>query len=318
MRAHRAISKPMTFDHQSRAQPCLVGRFAPSPTGELHFGSLVAAVGSYLDVRSQGGRWLIRIEDLDPPREVDGAAQRQLETLRQFGFVSDQPPIYQSSSRRRHEAAINQLLDQGFAFYCACSRKQLPDSGVYPGTCRNGIPPGKQARSIRFRTDDCIVQFKDRLRGDQHQSPSTQSGDFIIRRGDGLIAYQLAVVVDDADSCVTHVVRGADLIESTGRQILLQRALGLPTPSYLHLPLVVDANGRKLSKSDHADPVAAMDRIDALRLALSVLGHQPSADLRSTPSLWAWAIANWDAGRIPRGPVTVQGGRVERYTPNDN
>lgn len=291
------------------------GRFAPSPTGELHFGSLVAAVGSYLDARSKGGRWLVRIEDLDPPREVAGAAERQIATLRQFGFVPDEPPALQSRSRELHEAAIKRLLDHGHAFPCACSRKQLPDSGVYPGTCRNGLPPGTRARSVRFRTDGRIVEFNDRRFGPQRQAPSTQSGDFIIRRGDGLIAYQLAVVMDDAASGVTDVVRGADLLDSTGRQILLQQALGLPTPSYLHLPLVVDANGRKLSKTDDADPVASMDRIEALRLSFAVLGHQPPVALTTIDALWHWAMRNWDVNRIPSGPVTVQEGRIERYTP---
>jgi glutamyl-Q tRNA(Asp) synthetase len=306
----------MVRDKHSEIRQGPTGRFAPSPTGELHFGSLVAAVGSYLDIRSRGGRWLVRIEDLDPPREVAGAAERQIATLDHFGLVPDAPPVFQSQSHKLHETALKQLLDHGRAFPCACSRKQLPASGIYPGTCRHGLPPGKQAKSVRFRTDEQIVEFNDRLFGPQRQSPSTQSGDFIIRRGDGLIAYQLAVVVDDAASGVTDVVRGADLLDSTGRQILLQQALGLPTPTYLHLPLVVDANGRKLSKSDDDDPVASMNPVDALRLCLAVLGHQPPEVLMTIDALWHWALRNWNADRIPSGPVTVQDDRIERYTPS--
>jgi glutamyl-Q tRNA(Asp) synthetase len=305
----------MVSSKQTRLHSRPTGRFAPSPTGELHFGSLVAAVGSYLDARASKGRWLVRIEDLDPPREVAGAAERQIETLARFGLVPDESPSFQSRSRPNHELAIEQLLDLGFAFPCACSRKQLPDSGIYPGTCRNGIAAKKQARSVRFRTNDDVVEFEDRLLGSQRQTPRTQTGDFIIRRGDGLIAYQLAVVVDDADCGVTDVVRGADLLDSTGRQILLQRALGLPTPRYLHLPVVVDANGRKLSKSDSDDPVASMDPVNALRLALTVLGHRPPAELNTIDALHPWALQSWDIARIPKEPVTVQEGRVERYTP---
>ncbi|MFP4276310.1 MAG: tRNA glutamyl-Q(34) synthetase GluQRS, partial [Wenzhouxiangella sp.] len=291
-----------------------VGRFAPSPTGELHFGSLVAAVGSYLDARSRGGQWLVRIEDIDPPREVAGAAEGQLAVLAAFGMQPDQPVVYQRRLGAGHEKAIRHLVDAGRAFPCACSRKQLPADGIYPGTCRHGIPDGRPGRSIRFRVDDGGVVFHDRLQGEQHQVPARQCGDFIIRRGDGLIAYQLAVVVDDAAAGVTDVVRGADLLDSTARQILLQRALDLPTPRYLHLPVVVDINGRKLSKSQADDPVAAQPPVQALALALRVLGHAPPERCDQIAPLWHWALAHWDPERIPRGPVVVQQGRIESYT----
>jgi len=290
------------------------GRFAPSPTGELHFGSLVAAVASFLDIRSRNGRWLVRVEDLDPPREVEGAAERQLAALKRFGMVPDEPPVYQSRRRLQHDAALADLLDRQLAFPCACTRKQLPDSGVYPGTCRKGLPRGQTARSIRFKTDEGPVTFHDAVFGHQSQLPAQQTGDFIIRRGDGLIAYQLAVVVDDADAGITDIVRGSDLLESTGRQILLQRALRLPTPNYIHLPLMVDVNGRKLSKSDSDDPVARMGPRQTLGMALSALGHPPPKNQQDLDSIWSWSLENWDRNRIPRAPVVVQAGRIEGYT----
>ena len=294
-----------------------LGRFAPSPTGELHFGSLVAAVGSYLQARSRAGGWIIRIEDLDPPREKPGAAQSQLATLRRFGMISDRPVEYQSSLRSRHEAAVRNLLEARLAFLCACSRSQLPANGVYPGTCRSGIRAGQRARAVRFQVPDTEIEFFDLLRGIQRQSPARQCGDFIIRRADDLIAYQLAVVVDDAQAGVTEVVRGVDLIDSTARQILLQRALGLAQPCYLHLPLIIDAHGRKLSKSSGDDPVSRYRPADALRLALRALGHEPPAATQSLETQWAWARGAWQIERIPQGPIAidVQSPGREVYTP---
>lgn len=291
-----------------------VGRFAPSPTGDLHFGSLLAAVGSFLDARSRGGRWMVRIEDIDPPREVAGAAERQLSLLAHFGMIPDQPPTYQSHSLDRHEAAIARLLDLGKAYPCGCTRRDIGSDGIYPGTCRHAIPPGRRPRSVRFAVGGDSVIFQDRVLGRQIQKPAQQSGDFIIRRSDGLVAYQLAVVVDDAAAGVTDVVRGADLLDSTGRQIMLQRALGLPTPRYLHLPLVVDVSGRKLSKSRSADPVAARPAPAALALALSALGHHPPKRCTRLDSLWDWAFEHWNPQRIPQGLVSVQEDRIESYT----
>ena len=282
-----------------------IGRFAPSPTGDLHFGSLVAAVGSFLQARSNQGLWLVRIEDLDPPREVAGAAERQIAALARFGLHPDRPVCRQSLFRPRHDEAIARLLAMGRAFACACTRSDLPTDGVYPGTCRGGIPAGRDARSIRFRVDETSIDFDDSVQGPQRQHPLSQCGDFIIRRADGLIAYQLAVVVDDAAVGVTEVVRGADLIDSTGRQIQLHQALGLRVPRYLHLPLVVDESGRKLSKSDGDDPVHRHDPSTALRLALRALGHEPPARATSLASQWAWALDNWQPGAVPAGPVAI-------------
>jgi len=313
MRAVESNSKMCGREHESRA--CnTVGRFAPSPTGELHFGSLVAAVGSFFDTRARNGRWLVRIEDLDPPRTVAGSAERQLGALARFGLIPDEPASYQSRFRTRHEAAIARLLDTGLAYPCGCTRRDLPADGIYPGTCRQGIPPERRARSIRFRVEDTAITFPDQVLGQQHQIPARQSGDFVIRRADNLIAYQLAVVVDDAAAGVTDVVRGADLLDSTGRQILLQRAFGLPTPRYLHLPIVVDRQGRKLSKSQADDPIAALPVSATLALALNALGHFPPA-LDGIDALHDWATDNWDPGRIPHDRVVLQGGRIERYTP---
>lgn len=282
-----------------------VGRFAPSPTGDLHFGSLVAAAGSWLDARSRRGRWIVRIEDIDPPREVPGAAERQLETLRQFGLLSDLPVMRQSRLRQQHDIALAGLLQANLAYDCACTRKQLPDNGVYPGTCRHGIPAGRRPRSIRFRVPERTVRFLDGIQGWQSQQPSHDSGDFVIRRADGLIAYQLAVVVDDAIAGVTDVVRGSDLFDSTGRQILLHEALGWTPPDYCHLPLIVDESGRKLSKSEADDPVAKYPPREALRLALRALGHEPPAHCRSLEAQWRWALAHWQRQQVPRGPVAI-------------
>jgi glutamyl-Q tRNA(Asp) synthetase len=281
------------------------GRFAPSPTGVLHFGSLVAAVGSYLQARASNGRWLVRIEDLDPPREVPGAAKDQLHTLRHFGLISDEPVIWQSQCKTRHQRALALLLASGQAFACGCSRADLPASGIYPGTCREGIAPGKQPRSVRLKADNRDIHFEDAVRGSCMQNPGQQSGDFVIRRADGLIAYQLAVVVDDAAAGITEVVRGADLLDSTARQILVYQALGMPAPSYVHLPLVVDEQGRKLSKSEADDPIRKQRPQTALSLALRALGHPPPDTCRSLDSLWHWAHLNWQIEQVPQGPVCI-------------
>ena len=272
------------------ASPACVSRFAPSPTGDLHFGSMLAAVGSYLQARRSGGIWLLRIEDLDPPREVPGAAERQIMSLARFGMQPDRPIERQSQLTHRYLAALDRLRRQGDAFPCSCTRAILPADGIYPGTCRQGPKAGQLARSIRFRVSNATIRFQDGIQGLQCQTPARQCGDFVIRRADGWIAYQLAVVVDDGAAGVTHVVRGADLLDSTGRQILLQQALGLAQPDYLHLPLIVDQHGRKLSKSEGADPVDRLPPADALRLLLRALGHAPPRHLRSLAALWDWAF----------------------------
>lgn len=283
-----------------------IGRFAPSPTGVLHFGSLVAAVGSFLRARSLGGHWLVRIEDIDPPREIPGAADDQLATLAAFGLHADGPVLYQSRFAKRHDQALHRLVDDGAAYWCGCSRRDLPPDGIYPGTCRNGLPPGREPRSVRMRTDHAGTEcFVDAIQGEYCDHPGRIGGDFIILRGDGLIAYQLAVVVDDAAAGITEVVRGADLIDSTPRQLLIYRRLGLRPPDWMHLPVVTDENGRKLSKSDEDDPVVARPHPEALRLALRAIGHEPPAGARFLQSQMDWALANFDIRRIPVGPIAV-------------
>ncbi|MDR7098938.1 glutamyl-Q tRNA(Asp) synthetase [Lysobacter niabensis] len=252
------------------------GRFAPSPTGDLHFGSLLAALGSWLLARHAQGTWLVRVEDIDPPREVAGASQRQLDALVAFGLHSDETIVRQSARSALYEAALQRLLDDGRAFECHCSRSDLAASG---GVHRQCVAKSRRADpAIRLRVPDgTVIVFDDDIQGPQQQDVSREVGDFVLRRTEGYWAYQLAVVVDDAAQDITDVVRGADLLDSTPRQILLQRALGLPTPRYAHLPLVVDANGRKLSKSDAALPVDAADPLPALKAAWGALGQSPDA-----------------------------------------
>ncbi len=275
----------------------VIGRFAPSPTGDLHFGSLVSAVGSYLEAKHNGGKWLLRIEDIDPPREVAGSAARIIEDLRRLGLVSDEPVLYQSTRYSAYQQAVEYLLNSGSAYPCACSRKDLPASGLYPGNCRNGLPPGKQPRSIRFRAQNENCSFKDQLQGENHAAGAVD--DFIIRRADGLFAYQLAVVVDDHFQGITQVVRGADLLDSTCRQIGLQKSLGIDTPRYMHLPVVLTIEGQKLSKRRQADPITNKDPAGVITQALRFLGQDPPAGyvLRD---LWKWAVENWNSSLIPR------------------
>lgn len=282
------------------------GRFAPSPTGLLHFGSLVAAVASYFDAKKNDGRWLLRIEDIDPPREVPGSADRIIEALERFGLVPDEPVLYQSSRLQAYDRAIENLIDAGHAFWCGCSRSDFPQGAPYPGTCRNGIPAGKRKRSVRLRVGSQPVGFTDLIQGRQSDVLAHTSGDFVIRRADGYPAYQLAVVVDDAFQEVSHVVRGADLLDSTARQVFLQAQIGLDHPLYAHVPLVVDADGIKLSKQASADPVACHTPAAALRAALFFLGHRPP-DSDDPGYLRDWAIRHWDLDHVGRGEAASSG-----------
>ena len=277
----------------------VIGRFAPSPTGDLHFGSLISAVGSYLAARYSGGQWLVRIEDLDPPREIQGSADRILHDLERLGLKADAAVLYQSSRSAAYQTAVDYLLETGQAYYCGCSRKDLPDSGIYPGTCRDGISDGKKPRAVRFLIKEQICSFTDRIQGVIREAMSLESGDFIIKRADGLHAYHLAVVIDDHFQGVTQVVRGADLLDSTSRQICLQRALGFDTPEYMHLPVAIDDQGRKLSKRDRSDPIRLLSPGKCIELALRFLRQQPPAGL-PLDELWQWAETNWDEQRIPR------------------
>jgi glutamyl-Q tRNA(Asp) synthetase len=275
------------------------GRFAPSPTGPLHFGSLVAALASWLDARRHGGRWLVRIEDLDPPREVPGAANAILRALEAFALHWDGPVLYQSARHEAYQAVLEHLRREGHAYNCGCTRREIAASGgpgldgpVYPGTCRDGLPAGRRPRAVRLRTAPGTIEFPDRAQGRVRQDVAREVGDFVIRRADGLFAYQLAVVVDDAHQGITHVVRGADLLDSTPRQILLQRLLGLPTPAYLHHPLVMTPQGEKLSKQTHAPPVDDRDPVPALIRALGFLGERvPECDdAGSAEEVLAWTL----------------------------
>ncbi len=328
------------------------GRFAPSPTGPLHFGSLVAALGSYAEARARGGEWLVRMEDLDQPREVPGAAAGILRTLEAFGFAWDGGILYQSHRGAAYAAALAQLQASGLTFPCGCSRREIavaasavgPEGPIYPGTCRPppawdppidppGASPmpdtwpvaaletvhppspqpsparGEGARlpvrsgqaAIRLRVEIPPIAFHDRVQGLVSQDLVAEVGDFVLRRADGLFAYQLAVVVDDAFQGITDIVRGADLTRSTPRQMLLQRLLGLPTPTYAHLPLARDRWGRKLSKSDAAAPVNPRDPLPALLQAWAFLCQSALAERPDTPAaFWAQALTRWDLSRVPQ------------------
>ncbi|MEJ2692226.1 MAG: tRNA glutamyl-Q(34) synthetase GluQRS [Candidatus Thiodiazotropha sp.] len=284
------------------------GRFAPSPTGPLHFGSLIAALGSYLDARHHQGSWLLRMEDLDREREVKGAADGILHTLEAFGFEWDGPVVYQNRRRQVYEETLQSLRHEGLAYPCDCSRKQIAETAtpglegpIYPGTCRQGPAPHNRACSIRLRTQDRTIEVLDRIQGRIGQNLEQDIGDFVIRRADGHHAYQLAVVLDDAWQKITHIVRGADLLNSTPRQCYLQTLLRLPRPRYAHLPLAVDDSGRKLSKAFRDAPVNPRHPLDALLQALDFLGQAPPPDSPlSLDDFWRWAIDNWSAERVPR------------------
>lgn len=245
----------------------VTGRFAPSPTGPLHLGSLVAAVGSWLHARAANGRWLVRIEDIDTPRVVPGSAEEILEALRRYGLEWDGDVVWQSQRTHLYARALDELRAKNLVYDCACSRAELQRAAsaplgrepVYPGTCRAGLAPGRVARAVRFRVPDEIITFDDLLAGRVEENVARDAGDFVVRRADGLFAYQLAVVVDDGEQGVSQIIRGADLLASTPRQIALQRALGLPQPVYGHLPLVLAPDGAKLGKRDGALPLPTLD-----------------------------------------------------------
>lgn len=280
------------------------GRFAPSPTGDLHAGSLLAAFGSWLLARSRGGEWWVRMEDVDRTREVVGAAGRQLAALDAFGLQSDAPVVRQSERGTIYQQALDRLLEQDLAFHCHCSRSDLAATGGVHVRCVAAAPRPDPAVRLRVAGSGPVA-FDDAIQGLCSQDVAAEVGDFVLKRADGCWAYQLAVVVDDALQGVTEVVRGADLLDSTPRQILLQRALGLPTPCYAHLPLVTDAHGRKLSKSDAAHPVDPTAPLEALRRAWVALGQAPAAvaGAASVSDLLAAATASFDPGRIPRGSM---------------
>jgi len=299
------------------ATPFYRGRFAPSPTGPLHFGSLVAAVGSYLEARANRGEWRLRIEDVDTPRCSGESAAAILRTLEVFGFEWDGEVVWQSQRHAAYKGALDQLKAAGAVFPCACSRKEMADSAtvsqiqrlapapdgatLYPGTCRAGLPAGKSARAWRLAVGAAQIEFDDAIQGPVRSFLAHEAGDFVVFRADGLFAYQLAVVVDDAEAGITHVVRGADLLDSTARQIYLQQRLLLPTPIYAHLPVAVNAAGEKLSKQTHARPVNETRPGKTLVAALDFMGQGPPTDLAkaSVSDIWAWAKAHWRLAAVP-------------------
>lgn len=292
--------------------PGYTGRFAPSPTGPLHAGSLVAALASWLDARAHGGRWLLRIEDVDGPRCVPGVERVILQQLADCGLHPDEPPLVQSQRSRLYQSALDNLSDRGLAYPCACSRKDIEarlhalgrrkarhGELVYPGTCRpeQGGLQDRPARAWRLRVADGTLLWNDRRLGPQAQDVASDVGDFVLQRADGLWAYQLAVVADDGVQGVTHVVRGEDLADNTARQILLQQALGLPTPKYLHTPLVLGPHGEKLSKQNGAQALDTQEPLAALQAAGAVLGLHVDA---STLGDWlAAATGQWQARWAP-------------------
>jgi glutamyl-Q tRNA(Asp) synthetase len=281
------------------------GRFAPSPTGPLHYGSLFAAAGSWLEARARGGEWLVRIEDLDPPREPPGAADEILRALEAFGLWWDGEVLYQSHRQDAYQAALATLAEAGWAYPCICSRKDIEDANRllgqggerrYPGICRT-LPAalGRKTRIVRARTTAERIGLADRLQGEYAQVLESAAGDFVLRRREGYIAYQLAVVVDDCAQGITDVVRGIDLLDSTPRQLWLQRLLGYPTPGYMHLPVVTGPGGDKLSKQTGAPGVAATNAAQTAWQILRDLGQVPPAELAGARpgEIWAWAISHW-------------------------
>ena len=293
--------------------PCYRGRFAPSPTGPLHFGSLVAAVASHADARSQHGEWLVRIEDVDQSRARPDAERQILEALHAFGMHSDSPPVRQSDRVTLYDAALHSLAQRELAYRCSCGRRRIAELGrpgregpIYPGTCRV-TPPAPYINSAwRVIVDGEPIAFEDRVLGPIVQDLIAEIGDFVVRRLDGYTAYQLAVVVDDEAQGITHVVRGADLLWSTPRQIRLQRLLGYRTPNYAHIPLVYGTDGHKLSKRDNAHPADPGQPMNGLRAAWLHLGQaDPPAEIRDVDAFWRWATRHWDIHRVPReqGPL---------------
>ena len=296
------------------------GRFAPSPTGPLHFGSLVAAVGSYCQAKSQGGEWLVRMEDLDPPRESPGAADEILRTLEAYYLHWDGTVLFQSQRIDAYEHALNQLSSDGHTYPCSCTRKSIATNtttttnsnqdknqansahNIYPGTCRNGLAPGATARSTRVRVTSETVSFLDGLQGARNIQLDSDVGDFVVKRADGLFAYHFAVVVDDAFQEISEIVRGTDLLDSTPHHLYLQKLLSYTTPQYVHLPIAVNAQGEKLSKQTHAPAVNTTQPGVMLEKALTFLGLKPDPDvINADPeTLLKWAVKNWDLERVPK------------------
>lgn len=293
---------------ESTSPTAHAGRYAPSPTGPLHHGSLVAALASFLQARAHGAPWYMRIDDLDTSRVVAGAAAEILRTLERFGLYWDGPVMYQSRRGEAYAEALQRLCANGRLFDCACSRREVRNGApglegpIYPGTCRQGVAPGRTPRSIRIKVDDAPIIITDRVQGLYRQNLATDIGDFVLRRADGIVAYQLATVVDDAAQGVTEVVRGADLLSSTPRQMFLHAELGQPLPNYSHAPLLMDSKGRKLGKSNGALALDASHRSRELVAVLAMLGQAPPLELAdaAVDQVMRWAIAHWNIDAVPR------------------
>lgn len=285
------------------------GRFAPSPTGPLHFGSLVAATGSYLQAKLHNGEWLVRIDDIDPPREQKGAATDILKTLESFGFEWDSEVLYQSTRSKRYHEAVDELLNQNLAYHCNCSRAsiiknsgQISNKIIYPGYCRDKSLNQSAETSIRLRSNNDTIHFHDLIQGEQNFNIESDIGDFIIQRRDHLYSYHLASGIDDAEQGITEVIRGADLLECTPSHMFVQRNLKLSTPQYHHLPIAVDRTGQKLSKQTYAEPINAKNAVVLLYKTLKFLGQKPSKGLMDANQndIWLWAKKNWQLDLIPK------------------
>lgn len=279
-----------------------VGRFAPSPSGPLHFGSLIAALGSYFQAKANHGQWLVRMEDLDPPREMEGAAKLILETLEAYHLYWDGEVIYQSQRHSLYQSQIDEWLSSGQAYYCQCTRKQIKESGgFYTGTCRHKALTDSSNSAVRLTMNHPINNFDDIRHGSISIPKALAAEDFIIKRRDGLFAYNLAVVLDDIDQDITEVVRGADLIEPTGRQISLYHMLDQPAVSYLHLPLATDETGNKLSKQNHATAIDNQNPVPTLLQAMRFLGFQIPQDIASSSidDILLWGCQNWHYAQLP-------------------
>jgi glutamyl-Q tRNA(Asp) synthetase len=286
---------------QSLTDPSYVGRFAPTPSGPLHFGSLVAALASFLDARAHQGLWLVRIEDIDPPRCQDGASDDILRTLDAFGLHWDGSISYQSQQQPSYLQALEQLQQQDLLYPCICSRSQLQGHTIYPGSCRNQLPPSDQASAWRIKVPPMELGFDDLIMPTYQENLAQQVGDFILQRKDGLFAYQLAVVVDDAQQGITHIIRGADLYQQTPRQVFLQKCLALPTPSYGHIPLIINNAGQKLSKQNLATAISASQGPMLMSQALQRLGQNLPSELEGAPiaEQLTWSIAAWERKKVP-------------------
>ena len=287
--------------------PHYVGRFAPSPSGPLHFGSLVAAVASYLDAKHHHGDWLLRIDDLDPPREVAGAWQQIIASLRDHGLDWDGDICWQSQRRAAYDKALVQLQSADHCYDCDCSRAQLAGyDGIYPGHCRKRGLHSQAGCATRIRVNSRAIMFNDLFQAQQYQRLDRDVGDFVVQRKDGLTAYQLAVVVDDADAGITHIIRGADLLDSTARQIHLQQLLQLPTPIYGHFPVASNLQGQKLSKQNLATGIDSNSALDNMLAVLRFLGQElPRVNITSTRQLLAWTAPRWQRHSVPRGEAIV-------------